>query len=81
MGNFQPERPAGSKSLRAVEKKTVSKPSLSACDLHGVDYDFGMHENELFEIIGKGDADAMATLLDDEPSLLNSRQNGVTPTG
>ena len=38
-----------------------------------------MHENELFEIIGKGDADAMATLLDDEPSLLNSRQNGVTP--
>lgn len=44
-----------------------------------MDYDFVMHENELFEAIRNGDAAATAVLLDDDPSLLNSRQNGVTP--
>lgn len=57
----------------------TSKRPLTACYLHGVDYDFRMHENELFEAIRNGDADALAALLDDDPSLLNSRQNGVTP--
>ncbi len=38
-----------------------------------------MHENELFEAIRNGDGAATAALLDDDPSLLNSRQNGVTP--
>jgi uncharacterized protein len=60
-------------------RKTVTNRLLTACDLHVVDYDFAMHEKELFEAIRMGDADAVAALLDVEPSLLNSRLNRVTP--
>jgi uncharacterized protein len=38
-----------------------------------------MREHELFEAIRIGDKDVTATILDDEPSLLNSRQHGITP--
>jgi FOG: Ankyrin repeat len=38
-----------------------------------------MPVNDLFDAIRNGDAASVATLLDDDPSLLTSSQNGITP--
>lgn len=38
-----------------------------------------MRENELFEALRNGDAAATALLLDSDPSLLDCRQNGISP--
>jgi len=38
-----------------------------------------MSENELFQAIRDNDAAAIAAMLDADPSLLNARQNNVTP--
>jgi ankyrin repeat protein len=45
-----------------------------------VDYDFGtMPVNELFDAIRNGDAAMVASLIAAEPSLIDSRQNDISP--
>jgi ankyrin repeat protein len=44
-----------------------------------VDYDFSMQVNELFDAIRNGDAATVASLIAADPSLMASRQNGISP--
>ena len=60
-------------------RKMPETGQTGASSLPGVDYDLAMQVNELFDAIRNGDAESIASLIDAEPSLIASRQNGISP--